>query len=198
MTKRTRNFFEGLAILLIAILGGMVVASLFGLIDPLWEIPQAILFVTVIFVLDGELHRTPSPRPEAAPAEMPVPHYRGSPTELDKWRVHATKVSHEPLWVFARRARDLFISALSPEEREEWQTYGFVTIQGSDRQIYRIKFGSVHNVDLLDAKATRIYGSLCGLPRDVPPYDILLGQYLHLKADAPGFRQIARWSPYPT
>lgn len=84
-----------------------------------------------------------------------------------------------------RRALGLLTGLLNPEQRQEFRTQRyFHVIGGSTGTRYRIRVASFANIDVLGATGRPMY-RLCAHPAgDIPIYDIMAGQLLHLQDPA--------------
>ncbi|NEX60519.1 hypothetical protein [Noviherbaspirillum galbum] len=81
-----------------------------------------------------------------------------------------------------RRALGLLTGLLDTEQRQEFRTLRyFHVIGGSTGTRYRIRVASFANIDVLGATGRPMY-RLCAHPAgDIPIYDIMAGQLLHLQ-----------------
>lgn len=86
-----------------------------------------------------------------------------------------------------RKARKLFLSALTADQLHSWNHYGVFVILGSDGRRYTIANGYAYNV-------TTREGKFCAYPDSVPDYDRFLAQKLLIETDAPLFREIANFA----
>lgn len=91
------------------------------------------------------------------------------------------------------RAQTLLLSFLSAEQREQFERDGYFHVIGSAGGRYRIRRGSVGNIDWYHEGGNEWGGSLCCHPMDayLPPGDIMLAQMLALTTDEPGFVRLA-------
>ncbi len=80
------------------------------------------------------------------------------------------------------RARTLLLTLLSEEQRGDFQSKGYFHVTGgSSGDRYRIRFDSTVNIDVLGADGSVRY-RLCARPvGDIPMYDVMAGQILHLQ-----------------
>lgn len=81
-----------------------------------------------------------------------------------------------------QRSLSLLLSLLSPEQRNEFQSYGhFYVTGGSSGDRYRIRVDSAVNIDVLGENGTVKY-HLCARPSgNIPMYDVMAGQLLYLQ-----------------
>ncbi|TFW10312.1 hypothetical protein E4K72_01570 [Oxalobacteraceae bacterium OM1] len=84
-----------------------------------------------------------------------------------------------------RRSLGLMLSLLTPEQREEFRTRRyFHVIGGSSGTRYRITVAPFANIDIIGPTGRPMY-RLCAHPGgDVPVYDIMAAQMLHLQDPA--------------
>jgi hypothetical protein len=84
-----------------------------------------------------------------------------------------------------RRSLGLMLSLLSPEQREEFRTRRyFHVIGGSSGTRYRITVAPFANIDIIGPTGRPLY-RLCAHPSgDVPVYDVMAAQMLHLQDPA--------------
>lgn len=97
-----------------------------------------------------------------------------------------------------RRALSLLIRLLDPEQREEFRTCRyFHVIGGSTGARYRIRVAPFANVDVLRADG-KVRHRLCAFPAgDVPVYDVMAAQMLHLRDPASEQRFLQRANIHP-
>ncbi len=80
------------------------------------------------------------------------------------------------------KAHALLLSLLDSEQRQEFEVHGHFHVTGGisgDR--YRIRTGSVANIDVLQNDGT-VKHCLCAYPTgDIPVYDVMAGQLLYLQ-----------------
>jgi hypothetical protein len=93
------------------------------------------------------------------------------------------------------RARTLLLSFLSPDQRRSLEANNAFIITAASGQRYRIRPGTIGNVDVLaaDNDNQKIH-SLCFHQRnylDVPVEDVMLAQMLHLLDDEESVKRIA-------
>jgi hypothetical protein len=82
------------------------------------------------------------------------------------------------------RALGLLLTYVSPEERSELERTGLLPCTGASGYRYRLRLQYEQNVLVFDPSGSNCLGKLCAYPRiDVPVYDSVLTQYLHLKFD---------------
>jgi hypothetical protein len=95
------------------------------------------------------------------------------------------------------RSTELLLAVLSAEQRARYQTERVLEVIGSHGGRYRIRPGSMANVDALDPASGEVVARLCAHPDlwdghgSLPNPDIALGQLLHLTTDEPGFCRLA-------
>jgi len=81
-----------------------------------------------------------------------------------------------------RRSLTLLLNLLSPAQREEFRRYRhFHVIGGETGTLYRIRVASFTNIDVIASTGDTMH-HLCVHPGgDVPVYDVMAGQMLHLQ-----------------
>lgn len=81
-----------------------------------------------------------------------------------------------------RRSLSLLMRLLSPQQRQEFRQFGhFHVAGGASGNRYRIRPGTFANIDVLYASG-RVKHRLCAHPAgDVPVYDVMAAQMLHLQ-----------------
>lgn len=81
-----------------------------------------------------------------------------------------------------RRALGLLLGLLNQEQRQEFQSCRyFHVIGGRTGTRYRIRVASFANIDVLDPSGSPMY-RLCAHPAgDIPVYDVMAAQMLHLQ-----------------
>lgn len=81
-----------------------------------------------------------------------------------------------------RRSLALMLGLLSPEQREEFHRYRhFHVIGGKTGTLYRIRVASFANIDII-GPGDRIMYRICAHPAgEVPIYDVMAAQMLHLQ-----------------
>jgi hypothetical protein len=95
------------------------------------------------------------------------------------------------------RSAELLLVILSAEQRMRYEAERVFEVIGSHGGRYRIRPGSMANVDALDPVTGEVTGRLCAHPQiwdghgSLPDPDIALGQLLHLTTDEPGFCRLA-------
>lgn len=93
------------------------------------------------------------------------------------------------------RATDLLLMLLDPVQRVAYEADRAFEVVGSHGGLYRIRPGSVGNVDVLDAVTREVTGRLCAHPSMVdghlPDPDVAVAQLLHLTTDEPRFCRTA-------
>lgn len=97
-----------------------------------------------------------------------------------------------------RRAFTLLLKLLSAEQRHEFLTYRhFHVIGGSSGNRYRIRVAAFANIDMLCADGKVRY-RLCAQPAgDVPVYDMMAAQMLHLQDAVTERRFLQRANVHP-
>lgn len=97
-----------------------------------------------------------------------------------------------------RRALSLLMKLLNPEQRQEFRRYRhFHVIGGSSGNRYRIRAAAFANIDVLGTDG-KVRHRLCAHPAgDVPVYDVMAAQMLHLQdpVTEPRFLQRANIHP---
>lgn len=97
-----------------------------------------------------------------------------------------------------RRALSLMMRLLSPEQRVEFRKYRhFHVIGGSSGNRYRIRAAAFANIDVVGSDG-KVRHRLCAHPAgDVPVYDVMAAQMLHLQdpTTEPRFLQRANIHP---
>jgi hypothetical protein len=97
-----------------------------------------------------------------------------------------------------RRALILLMTLLNPEQRQEFRKFRqFHVIGGSSGNRYRIRVAAFANIDVLCANG-RVKHRLCAHPAgDVPIYDVMAAQLLHLQDPAAEQRFLQRANVHP-
>jgi hypothetical protein len=97
-----------------------------------------------------------------------------------------------------RRALSLMMRLLTPEQRQEFRKSGyFHVIGGSSGNRYRIRAATFANIDVVCASGTVMY-RLCAHPAgDVPVYDVMAAQMLHLQDPATEKRFLKQANVHP-
>jgi len=94
-----------------------------------------------------------------------------------------------------KRAEELLIGALKPEQLAEYKEKKHFTVVGRSGGRYRIRHGRVANVDVIDREGFVIH-RLCAHPIEtVPNHDTMLAQKLHLEHLEEDFLKIANRHP---
>jgi hypothetical protein len=93
-----------------------------------------------------------------------------------------------------RKALTLLMRLLNPEQRQEFRKFRhFHVIGGSSGNRYRIRVATFANIDVLCVNGTVMY-RLCAHPTgDVPVYDVMAAQLLHLQ-DPLTERRFLQWA----
>lgn len=97
-----------------------------------------------------------------------------------------------------RRSLTLLMKLLNPEQREEFRTCRhFHVVGGSSGIRYRIRVAPFANIDVLRADG-KVRHRLCAFPAgDVPVYDVMAAQMLHLQDPATEQRFLLRANVHP-
>jgi hypothetical protein len=97
-----------------------------------------------------------------------------------------------------RKALSLLMRQLNPEQRQEFRKFRyFHVIGGSSGNRYRIRVATFANIDALCANG-RVKHRLCAHPAgDVPVYDVMAAQLLHLQDPAAEQRFLQRANAHP-
>lgn len=91
----------------------------------------------------------------------------------------------------SKRAKELLISWLSPEQKQQYEAHGYFDVIGSSGNRYRIEEGRQQNVYRLGHSGHRREG-YCFLPSGGLAYgDCMLAQKLALESDEPGALAVA-------
>lgn len=93
-----------------------------------------------------------------------------------------------------RRSLGLMLALLSPEQHAEFHRYRYFHVIGAETgNRYRIRVASFANIDVIGPSGSTLY-RLCAHPRgDVPVYDVMAAQMLHLQ-DAQTERAFLRFA----
>lgn len=79
-----------------------------------------------------------------------------------------------------RRALVLLLRQLNPEQRREFRELRHFHVTGGSGDRYRIRVGTISNIEVLRRDGT-VKHRLCIRPaEDVPVYDVMAAQLLHL------------------
>lgn len=82
-----------------------------------------------------------------------------------------------------KKARDLLISFLTPEQRTEFEAKGWFSVVGKSGRRYRVRRGTVANIDMA-VNDNIVPVRLCVHPgTSMPVEDVMLSQLLHLQHD---------------
>jgi len=98
----------------------------------------------------------------------------------------------------ARRARDLLIEHLTPEQRETFVRHGWFVVEGGQSKTrYRIHTdrgpaGNIHELDITGNAVAQLCGHIRHM--SLPLCDEVLAQMIMLKADEEGYRRLANRS----
>lgn len=97
-----------------------------------------------------------------------------------------------------RRALSLLLTLLNPEQRKEFQAYGhFHVTGGASGARYRIRVDPIANIDVLRNDGT-VKHRLCAHPTgDIPMFDVMAGQLLHLQDPGTETRFLAQANSHP-
>jgi hypothetical protein len=91
----------------------------------------------------------------------------------------------------AERARALLLACLTPAQRAEFErTRAFAVRGGKSGQRYRIAFGTMANIEVLDERGIVRY-RLCAGPLDLPVPSVMLAQKLMLENSEADFLRVA-------
>jgi hypothetical protein len=98
-----------------------------------------------------------------------------------------------------QRARVLLLGLLDDEQRAQFQASGYFHVTGgSSGERYRIRHDSTVNIDVLGADGI-VRFHLCARPSgDIPMYDVMAGQLLHLQDGDSEERFLARANRHVT
>jgi hypothetical protein len=88
------------------------------------------------------------------------------------------------------KSHKLLLSILDPKQQEELKTKGHFHCKSKKGVLYRIYTGTHGNVKRLDDRGKEIE-SLCIQPDNVPVYDAMLAQKLHIELNEDEFRKTA-------
>lgn len=112
-----------------------------------------------------------------------------------RWRAIEEKHRRENA---ARRAFELLIRYLTPEQQADYAREGAFRVTAPSRQCYRIRKGTYGNVDILDANG-KVQQRLCIHPTgELPDEDTMLAQLLMIRFAEDEFLSIAiRHPPRP-
>jgi hypothetical protein len=93
-----------------------------------------------------------------------------------------------------RRSLTLMLSLLNPQQREEFRNYHYFHVIGGKTGVrYRIRVASFANIDIIGPNG-RTMSRICAHPAgDVPVYDVMAAQMLHL-ADAATEKTFLRYA----
>lgn len=97
-----------------------------------------------------------------------------------------------------RRSLTLLMKLLAPEQRQEFRKFGhFHVIGGSSGNRYRVRPATFANIDVVCGSGTVMY-RLCAHPAgDVPVYDVMAAQMLHLQDPATERRFLQQANVHP-
>jgi hypothetical protein len=90
----------------------------------------------------------------------------------------------------ALRARELLFAHLTPAQHAELERRHGFTVRGSSGRCYRIGFGTVANIEVLD-EAGGVEYRLCACPKQVPVWGVMLAQKLMLESREAEFLRVA-------
>lgn len=93
-----------------------------------------------------------------------------------------------------RRSLTLMLGLLNPQQREEFRNYHYFHVIGGKTGVrYRIRVASFANIDIIGPNG-RTMSRICAHPAgDVPVYDVMAAQMLHL-ADAATEKTFLRYT----
>lgn len=95
----------------------------------------------------------------------------------------------------AERARALLVGVLSEAQRQMFEAHRWIVVKGRSGRLYRVRRGSVGNVDVLDNTGNVLH-RLCAHPHIwTPDEDVMLAQLLHLQHDDDAFCRVANLHP---
>ncbi|HEX7054315.1 MAG TPA: hypothetical protein VF211_10345 [Burkholderiales bacterium] len=94
----------------------------------------------------------------------------------------------------AHRSHELLLACLSPAQRLEFERTRAFTVRGESGRRYRIGFGTVANIEVLDERGELLY-RLCAKPADLPTPAVMLAQKLMLESRETEFLRIAARHP---
>lgn len=98
----------------------------------------------------------------------------------------------------AKRAKELLLHHLHPEQRKQLRRKGHFDVCGSRGTVFRISSSFPFNVRLAgSAKRSRVYFCVEAEDPNVPKWDIMLGQKLMIEADEGEFLRIANLEYIP-
>jgi hypothetical protein len=113
------------------------------------------------------------------------------------WERHTKRLADRRA---GRRALATLLRCLDSHQRELFRECGyFAVIGGKTGQVYRVRQGTIGNIDVMDMKKTgKVKHRLCAHPKSpVPVYDVMLAQALHLSANEEEFLKRANKHPAP-
>jgi hypothetical protein len=80
-----------------------------------------------------------------------------------------------------RKSLALLLGLMSAEQRQQFRQSGsFYVVGGSSGDLYRIRSGTIANIDVL-RNESKVKWRLCVHPKGVPMYDVMAAQLLHLQ-----------------
>lgn len=89
------------------------------------------------------------------------------------------------------KAQKLLMSALNDKQKTELKTKGYFHCRSKKGVVYRIYKGTHGNVKRLDREGGKEIESLCIQPDNVPDFDAMLAQKLHIEFNEDDFRKTA-------
>lgn len=125
----------------------------------------------------------PPPSPEEQARRQAL---RDQEEAARKGRVAALEYAKE-------KSHKLLLSVLDPQQKEELKTKGHFHCKSQKGFVYRIYTGTHGNVKRLDERGKEVE-SLCIQPDNVPVYDAMLAQKLHIEMNEDEFRKTANIS----
>lgn len=131
-------------------------------------------------------------RLEAAEREAERARQREAKAKEEYEKAQAARIAAEA------RARELLLSVLSDQQREEYERTKAFRVKAADGKEYRLKHGWAGNVEELDEFGKAI-ARLCIHPSAaIPEADNLVAQKLMIETDPESFRRIANRTPIGT
>jgi len=150
---------------------------------------------TVFYDPGGLYYAPPYDRAVVDTEEEPTARERRAAQRAEMLR---RQEEHEArLVVVNERATQLLLSVLDEVQAAQYRADRTFEVIGSHGGRYRIRPGTMANVDALDPVTGAVTGRLCAHPREwdgngrLPDPDLALGQLLDLTTDEPGFCRTA-------
>jgi len=112
------------------------------------------------------------------------------------------RVRRDAMWSerrATRRSLVLMMKLMTPEQRKEFRTCRYFHVKGgSTGEHYRIRVGTIANIDVLRDDGM-VKHRLCARPADdVPVYDVMAAQMLHLQDSGSEHRFLLQANIQPT